>query len=522
MPLTWSSIELVAPPPVCVMTSRVDERSAQSWRCTATLFRELTQLAPLMMLVWIFIGSLAGGLTSAVQPFFMQQSWAAEIAGRSFHDVPCPVDVDPANMTSWCREGLTRAASFDGYSGTVGSLLSFLLLPWTGAFADRVGPKILLIASSVISLPPTICIWIAVWDAGNMTWIWAYYVSKSLCVTWFLPIILSTFATICSPENRAAAFSIVLATFELSLIIGPKIGAVIQGHFGPTSTYSWAMWLTIVQVIFACFFPKSMTVPGGNAAPTLTAELERGHSVDESSSYYILNRKEVDTAKAAHDRRCCKNICADFMRAMSILNRSKFFRVLAIMAFFQAAVGAGVETLFMYGLNAGFGFGMDDVSNFLTVVFASSAVTQLLLVQPLLRCLGTRGLLAFSLTCAVLNDFLNGLVLSLFQQGSFSFDTSRLIVFIIAGSLSNATFFIFPAIAALKANNVDDDEQGATQGALFSVKAIAGFIAPNIFTGLLSLYSTKVQVLFFFSASLSCVVLGLMWFLPPRDLSRVE
>ena len=210
------------------------------------------------------------------------------------------------------------------------------------------------------------------------------------------------------------------------------------------------------------------------------------------------------------------------MRAMSILNRSKFFRVLAIMAFFQAAVGAGVETLFMYGLNAGFGFGMDDVSNFLTVVFASSAVTQLLLVQPLLRCLGTRGLLAFSLTCAVLNDFLNGLVLSLFQQGSFSFDTSRLIVFIIAGSLSNATFFIFPAIAALKANNVDDDEQGATQGALFSVKAIAGFIAPNIFTGLLSLYSTKVQVLFFFSASLSCVVLGLMWFLPPRDLSRVE
>eukprot|EP00505_MAST-04D_sp_SCG-Rhode-Island_P006358 Stramenopile-MAST_4_protein_6358 len=37
-----------------------------------------------------------------------------------------------------------------------------------------------------------------------------------------------------------------------------------------------------------------MTVPGGNAAPTLTAELERGHSVDESSSYYILNRKEVE------------------------------------------------------------------------------------------------------------------------------------------------------------------------------------------------------------------------------------
>ena len=105
----------------------------------------------------------------------------------------------------------------------------------------------------------------------------------------------------------------------------------------------------------------------------------------------------------------------------------------------------------------------------------------------------------------------------LFQAGTISSAISKLAVSIIAGTLSNGTFFVFPAIAALKANNVDDEEQGATQGALFSVKSIAGFIAPNIFTGLLQIYTSQVQILFFFSAFLSLLVAILMYRLPKGD-----
>lgn len=480
-----------------------------------SLVNEICQTAPMMILLWILIGSFAGGVTSAVQPFFMQRSWAADVAGRPFEDVACPQELPPANVSTVCKRGLAQAASMDGYTGSIGSVLSFFIMPWTGAFADRVGPKTLLVASTVLSLPPAVMIWVAVHNPGNMFWLWAYYVCSTICVTWFLPIVLSTFAGICSPQNRAAAFSIVLATFEVSLMAGPKIGSVIQDNFGVESTYTFAVLLTGVQLLLACFLPQSLSIPryhSGEALPTSAA----GDRVD----YYALNNAAETNLSAVgktHDRACCRNVSTDFRKAMSILNRSPFFRVLAGMAFLQAAVGSGVEILFMYGLNAGFGFGQDDLGNFLLVVFATSAVTQLLLVQPLLGCLGTRGLLAFALVCAILNDSLNGLIMILFQAGTISSAISKLAVYIIAGTLSNGTFFVFPAIAALKANNVDDEEQGATQGALFSVKSIAGFIAPNIFTGLLQIYTSQVQILFFFSAFLSLLVAILMYRLPKGD-----
>ena len=82
-----------------------------------SLVNEICQTAPMMILLWILIGSFAGGVTSAVQPFFMQRSWAADVAGRPFEDVACPQELPPANVSTVCKRGLAQAASMDGYTG---------------------------------------------------------------------------------------------------------------------------------------------------------------------------------------------------------------------------------------------------------------------------------------------------------------------------------------------------------------------------------------------------------------------
>ena len=74
--------------------------------------------------------------------------------------------------------------------------------------------------------------------------------------------------------------------------------------------------------------------------------------------------------------------------------------------------------------------------------------------------------------------------------------------------------FSFPALSAIKANNVADHEQSATQGALYSVRSISGGITPFIYGGLYRYFTKSPEVIYFVTAFLNVIPVLCLWLLP--------
>ena len=391
-----------------------------------------------MLLLWLFLGSLAGGLTTSVQPIFLQQAFAAAAENKPFARSACG-----ANATKGvCLDALKAVGQWDSYTGGVSTAIGLLLSPWAGAAADRIGTKPMLIISSFIALPSTALIYVAVKLSGNMAIIYSYYVASALSANWYLPLLLGAFANFCSKENRVSGFAMVMATVDVTLIMGPPVGGFIETSFGSQALYLVSLVLVSCQCVIAFFLPSSMWRSGH----ALAGEKATAKSPLLGGSEGIVQVKSA-SGKAWGDI----TFISKFAQALAILNRSNFFRILAAIAFLQSFVSSGVTILYIYAMRSGFHFTMDDENLFLTIAFTASAFSQFVLVKPMGKCLGMLGLLVLGLTSGILNSLLNGIVLSLLDGGLLSQSTSKLFVYIIAGSISSFTFFAFPAIGALKA-----------------------------------------------------------------------
>ena len=299
----------------------------------------------------------------------------------------------------------------------------------------------------------------------------------------------------------------VMATVDVTLIMGPPVGGFIETSFGSQALYLVSLALVSFQCVIAFFLPSSMWRSGH----ALAGEKATAKSPLLGDSEGIVQVKSA-SGKAWGD----VTFISKFAQSLAILNRSNFFRILAAIAFLQSFVSSGVTILYIYAMRSGFHFTMDDENLFLTIAFTASAFSQFLLVKPMGKCLGMLGLLVLGLTSGVLNSLLNGIVLSLLDGGLLSQSTSKLFVYIIAGSISSFTFFAFPAIGALKANNVGDDEQSSTQGALYAAKSAAGVISPMIYGSLWSKFAQRPAILYFISAGASCLVLACVTLLLPK------
>jgi hypothetical protein len=93
---------------------------------------------------------------------------------------------------------------------------------------------------------------------------------------------------------------------------------------------------------------------------------------------------------------------------------------------------------------------------------------QVLLMQPLLCCIGEKGTLIFALVASVVKWTGIGLALSKMQV--FAFD-----------GLGALAFLSLPMISSLKANAIGPHEQGALQGALSGLQALSSGFGPLLF-----------------------------------------
>eukprot|EP00804_Cyclotella_cryptica_P003917 CCRYP_016118-RB/>CCRYP_016118-RB protein AED:0.08 eAED:0.08 QI:990/1/1/1/0.66/0.25/4/442/238 len=150
-----------------------------------------------------------------------------------------------------------------------------------------------------------------------------------------------------------------------------------------------------------------------------------------------------------------------------ILNRNKLFRLMSALAFFSGCVGSADLALFIYYVEENLGFNAKDIAILFLMRGLSGVFVQTVILKPLNSFIGERRVIMFAFSVGALHNYLYGIA------------TSKR-MFFIASTIATFTSMSFPTISAIKANNVDEIEQGRIQGALYSLSSLASAVGPML------------------------------------------
>ena len=232
------------------------------------------------------------------------------------------------------------------------------------------------------------------------------------------------------------------------------------------------------------------------------------------------SRSRVDRAKQdVQDCRECRSCAFNPFKALKILNRSNFFRFLAMVSFFQSFIVSGMSIITTYVQLYVLKMTLVEVSNANAIFAITGVVVQVALVQPLIKCIGMRKLMHLGNFALVVGVFVNLFIIWSITIGSCTngmptnnttqsnsnqnsamstsadacigkhqiwtprmSNASGIFWYILNNTISQSlAMTTFPAISALKANEVSRDEQGGTLGALWSTRSLANVLSPFLF-----------------------------------------
>jgi len=262
----------------------------------------------------------------------------------------------------------------------------FLLL---GVFFTMMPPLVLVLLQAV----PASAVW------GNP--IWYYRAGMLTGLVNFFAVSLSSVADVVEPRHRATGFGLVLAGFSLGFAVAPTL-AVLLGHWTVSVLSFLSVLLGFLTVAF--FFPE--TVP--------TRASARVHRLRRREMDNLRSRNEDDDDDADADgggggnnnnNNNNRTITATELwcwmlkrpaRELSIVNRNRLFRILAILAFFSGAVQSADQTLLVYYLEERVGFGDSDVAKMFLIfgilgIFAQVSSVQKIYVYEKKEETGVRG-----------------------------------------------------------------------------------------------------------------------------------
>jgi MFS family permease len=151
-----------------------------------------------------------------------------------------------------------------------------------------------------------------------------YYSAGALTglVNW-VAVALSSLSDVMPPKWRAPSFGMLLAGFSLGFALAPQL-ALLFGHWFVSLLALANVWVGLLVIVF--FFPETVSPETAVRASVVREEMSQG-------------------LKGA--QRILWNLYRP-MWELSILNRSRLFRLLSLLAFFSGVVSSGDSTLLIY------------------------------------------------------------------------------------------------------------------------------------------------------------------------------
>ena len=334
----------------------------------------------------------------------------------------------PRLIEGFLHGDTSSAAKMLGLFGTVFAAMQFFFSPILGSLSDRFGRRpVVLLSNFGLGFDYALMAW-----APALSWLFVGRVISGLTAS-SIPTAMAYMADVTPRERRAAAFGMLNAAFGAGFVLGPAVGGLL-GNINPRLPFWVAGGLSLINGLYGLFvLPESLSEK---------------------------NRSPFSWARA------------NPVGSLNLLNRGG---MLAISGVLLLGYIAQQVLMNVYVIYADYRYHWTDrtVGFSLAVVGICTAVYGALLVKPVVAKLGERGAMTFGLIGGAIGYSMIGL--------------SRTGLFLWIGiPFLNLMTFAWPAAQSLLSRKTSPSEQGQLQGAINSLRGIAGLIGPGLFTYIFS------------------------------------
>lgn len=436
--------------------------------------------APQILLLG-FLLSFGIGSTIAVVPDVLSDRYARLHHG---YDGPHCLDFDRLQKPNACQQGADDAQAAIALTTFFQNMLTLSCNTTFGRVSDARGRRQIMILSILLyTLSPAVLILMMVVDSIDPVW---YLVSFALVgvVNW-ISIGFSMLSDIIPPAYRAPSFGLFVSSFYFGFCIGPSC-VLLFDHFAVSVL---SLTIMLIGLLIGCI------------------------AMPETLPERVAERNNADRTYLATSSSSFQKAILRPIRDMSILNRDTFFRLLTVAYFFSEMVHSSDRSLLLFYMEDQLDIRDSDLATMLFIMGLVGVVVQGFLLEPLLACLGQKGLLMVSFLSGAGHNLLYGMAK---RKGTIY----------VALCLSQLTKTNFPLISSIAANNVSENEQGRMQGALFALVALANAIGPVTLEGIYSHTKEGKRLgpgtMFVFASALYAVGTCFVFFIPSDKIKSPQ
>lgn len=252
---------------------------------------------------------------------------------RAHMSISCEA-YEPKEAPEACQNAHSDVVYFSTVSGLFqNAVFSVLLTPLLGWWSDIHGRKPVLLLSQSLAVLPVLVVILHFQGIISLSWI--YVVQACTGSVSAIAPSLSYIADMVPPMHRAASFGLIMATFSVSILIGPFFGAMMKPEIVP-----WATLLSIGCAVCCTllFVPESLTAEASERA--------RNETLQGREASVLLTPKDAVAAA---------------WRGFSILKRSNLFIRLTIILMLGSIVSEGLQDILIQYLQIKIGFKAVDV-----------------------------------------------------------------------------------------------------------------------------------------------------------------
>ena len=335
----------------------------------------------------------------------------------------------PRLIEGFLHGDTSAAAKMLGLFGTVFAVMQFFCSPIIGSLSDRFGRRpVVLLSNFGLGLDYLLMAW-----APALNWLFLGRVISGITSS-SIPTAMAYMADVTPRERRAAAFGLLNAAFGIGFVLGPAVGGLL-GSINPRLPFWVAGGLSLINGLYGLFvLPESLS---------------------------LQNRSPFSWTRA------------NPVGSLSLFRRHA--GMIAIATVLLLGYIAQQSLMNVYVIYAGYRYHwtVGTVGYSLATIGVTTAIYGALLVKPVVAKLGERGAITFGLIGGAIGYSMFGL-------------SKTGVVFWLGIPFLNMMSFTWPAAQSLLSRLTSPSEQGQLQGAINSLRGIAGLVGPGLFTYIFS------------------------------------
>ena len=335
----------------------------------------------------------------------------------------------PRLIAGFLHGDASHAARMLGLFGTLFASMQFVCSPILGSLSDRFGRRPVVLLSN-FGLGLDYCVMAF---APALNWLFVGRIVSGLTAS-SVPTAMAYMTDVTPREKRAAAFGTLGAAFGLGFVLGPALGGLL-GSVSPRLPFWVAGGLSLLNGMYGLF--------------VLPESLKR-----ENRTRFSWKR-------------------ANPVGSMRLLGRNKI--LIGMASVLVLGYLAQQSLMSVYVIYCDFRFHWTDrtVGLSLGVVGLFSGLYGAVLVKRVVAWIGERKAIAFGLIGGAIGWVMMG------------FSASGLLLW--AGiPILNLMSIVWPSAQSIMSREVGVNQQGQLQGAVNSLRGIAGMVGPSLFTFIFS------------------------------------